>query len=119
VSEAHKRTIEDLGKVISTMQFLQEHPRMQQRNWVASSRDWLPVLHRVQEDLIAPLESHELLNEALAGVFGALERVGLIIEKRDAATWGYRWDGGALIGVYPSRAQAIESALRDRLDVKG
>jgi hypothetical protein len=79
----------------------------------------LPILHRVNEDLSHPIETQELLTEALAGVFSALERVGLTVEKRDALVWGYRWDNGSLMGMYESRAQAIEAGLREKLGVKG
>jgi hypothetical protein len=115
MSDANKRSIEDLDKVIGAMQNLHDHPRMQQRNWVTASKSWLPILNRVKEDLVHPTAAHDLLNETFASVIESLERIGLTIDKRDATTWGYRWHGGIVKGAYPSRAQAIEAALRERL----
>lgn len=54
----HKvRTIAALEKVIGEMQYLVDHPRMRQRNWVAAGKMWLPVLHQAKEDLALP-DSH-------------------------------------------------------------
>jgi hypothetical protein len=37
------RTVEAMEKMIAEMQYLVEHPRIQQKTWVASGRRWLPV----------------------------------------------------------------------------
>lgn len=102
-----KRTIEALETMIAEMQFLVEHPRMQQKRWVAKGKTWLPVLHNAKEDLA--IESYR----AIMAVF---ERLGLSIRKRDAKTWGYSWNGEALKGAFPSIAETMEAALKERLD---
>jgi hypothetical protein len=50
-NQNYARTIAALEKMISEMQYLVEHPRMQQRNWVAKGRAWLPLLRHAIEDL--------------------------------------------------------------------
>jgi len=55
------------------------------------------------------------LNYLAGGLLGALVAVGLTVEKRDTTSWGYRWHGGALEGVFPTQAAAVEAGLRTRL----
>lgn len=47
----HARTIAAVQKMISEIQYLVDHPRVQQRTWVAKGQVWLPILHHVIEDL--------------------------------------------------------------------
>ena len=56
-----------------------------------------------------------ILNYLAGGLLGALVAVGLTVEKRDTTSWGYRWHGGALEGVFPTQAAAVEAGLRTRL----
>jgi len=104
-----------LENVIEEMRFLAEHPRMQQRNWVAKAGQWLPVLQHAKEDLQREVRQHDFVAETLQGLLSALERVGLRIEKRDEASWGYCWHSGVLKGAYATRAEALEAALKERL----
>lgn len=54
MTNPNKRTIAALEKMMQEMQFLVDHPRMQQRNWVAKGREWLPILRHAKEDLEHP-----------------------------------------------------------------
>lgn len=110
------RTIAALEKMIEEMQYLVEHPRMQQRNWVAKGRIWLPVLQHAKEDLQHEVAQQDFVTEAYQSLLLALERIGLKVEKRDETNWGYRWYDGSLTGAYPTRAEAIEAGLRERLN---
>lgn len=46
-----QRTVEAIERMIQEMQFLVDHPRMQQKRWVAMGRTWLPTLYQAREDL--------------------------------------------------------------------
>ena len=109
------RTIEALQKIIETMQYYVDHPRIQQRNWVASGRQWLPTLHHAIEDLQRSVDHYETATEHVGSLLSAIARLGLTVEKRDANAWGYRWHGGELTGSYLTRADAIEAGLKERL----
>lgn len=111
----NKRTISALDKMMEEMQFLVDHPRMQQRRWVAKGKEWLPVLQHAREDLQRGAAPHDLVMESYQSLLSALENLGLTVEKRDDVSWGYRWHGGPLEGTFPSRAAAVEAALRERL----
>ncbi len=109
------RTITAIEKMMNEMQYLVDHPRMQQRNWVASGKQWLPILQHAKEDLQREVSQNDFIAESYQGLLLALERVGLAVEKRDTTTWGYRWHTGALIGAYATRAEAVEAGLKARL----
>ncbi len=109
------RTVEAIEKMMETMQYLVDHPRMQQRNWVAAGRRWLPVLQHAKEDLQRGVIQHDNATETANSLLSALARVGLAVEKRDAETWGYRWHDGALTGSYLTRADAVEAGLKERI----
>lgn len=47
----NERTIEALKRMVAQIEYLVQHPRIQQRTWVANGRDWLPILHHAIEDL--------------------------------------------------------------------
>lgn len=111
----YTRTIEALEKIITQMQYLVDHPRMQQRNWVARGKEWLPVLHHAKEDLSQETSQHDLVVEQYQSLLSTIERVGLVIEKRDETTWGYRWHNGALIGTFRTQSEALEAGLKERL----
>ncbi len=113
--QPNARTVAALESVIKQMQYLVEHPRMQQRNWVASGREWLPVLHNAVEDLQRDVKQQDFVVESYQSLLAALGHVGLQVEKRDAASWGYRWQGEALKGTFRTRAEAVEAALREKL----
>lgn len=111
-----KRTIDGLIKIIEEMQYLVEHPRIQQKTWVAKGRVWLPVLQNAKEDLESSLEPHNIAIEGYQALLSTLQRIGLTVEKRDNYSWGYRWNGGELKGAYSSSTEAIEWGLREKLD---
>lgn len=48
---ASKYLIDDLEKLIHEMQYLVDHPRIQQKTWVANGRKWLPILHRIKGEI--------------------------------------------------------------------
>lgn len=108
------RTVTALEKMIQEMQFLTEHPRMQQKNWVAKGKEWLPILHHVKEDLQQETNQQDFTKEAYQGLLMVLERVGVKAEKRDANHWGYMYND-VLKGMYPTRVEAIEAALKEFL----
>lgn len=56
---AAQRTIAALQHVIEEMQHLVEHPRIQQKTWVASGQRWLPVLNQAKEDLARMAAAHD------------------------------------------------------------
>lgn len=109
------RTIEAIEKMIEGMQYLVDHPRMQQRNWVASGRQWLPILHHAIEDLQKETKHNDYVSESYQELLAALERIGLQIIKRDNMSWGYSWHGDAAKGAFISRSAAVEAALRERI----
>src|SRR6185369_353185 len=109
------RTIAAIEKMIEGMQYLVEHPRMQQRNWVASSRQWLPILQHAIEDLQKETQHNDFVSESYQELLAALERVGLRIIKRDNMSWGYSWHGDVATGAFVSRSAAVEAALRERI----
>lgn len=109
------RTVEAIEKMMEEMQYLVDHPRMQQRNWVAKGRVWLPILQHAKEDLQRDVQQRDFVLESYQSLLAALERVGLTVEKRDETSWGYRWHGGPLTGTYGTRALAIEAGLQARL----
>ncbi len=109
------RTIDALEKMIAGMQYLVDHPRMQQRNWVASGQQWLPILQHAKEDLQREVTHNDFVAESYQELLAALERVGLKIVKRDNMSWGYRWHGDVAVGAFVSRSAAVEAALRERI----
>jgi hypothetical protein len=109
------RTVAALAEIIEVMQNLVNHPRVQQRRWVALGKTWLPILQHAKEDLEREVTQYDLVAESHQSILAALQRLGLQIEKRDATSWGYRWHGDMLKGTFSSRADAIEAALRERL----
>jgi hypothetical protein len=115
IEHPNKRTVAALEKVMEEIQFLVDHPRMEQRNWVAKGKQWLPILQHAKEDLQREVNQQDFVNESYQGFLVSLARLGLKIEKRDEHTWGYRWFDEPLIGAYPTRATAMEAALKIRL----
>lgn len=113
--QAKQRNLAELEQMIKEMQYLVDHPRMQQRNWVASGKRWLPILEHMVEGLQSEVNQFDYVAEAYQSLMAALGKVGLQILKRDGATWGYRWHNGDIKGTFPSRAAAVEAALRERL----
>src|SRR5690606_29387185 len=109
------RTAAAIEKMMQEMQYLVDHPRMQQRNWVAKGREWLPVLQQAQEDLQSDVQQHDFVLDAHQALLSSLASVGLKVEKRDTITWGYRWHNGNLEGAFPTQAAAVEAGLRARL----
>ncbi|MCA0455582.1 MAG: hypothetical protein LCI00_16525 [Chloroflexi bacterium] len=109
------RTVAELEKMITGMQFLVDHPRMQQRNWVASGKKWLPILHHAVEDLQRETKHNDFVAESYQEILAALERVGLRLIKRDNMSWGYSWHDDVAIGAFVSRSAALEAALRERI----
>jgi hypothetical protein len=116
VDHPNARTVAAIEKMMSQMQYLVDHPRMQQRNWVARGREWLPVLEHAKQDLQREVTSQDFIVEAYQSLMSVLERVGLTVEKRDETTWGYRWHGNILKGTYITRAEAFEAGLWEKLD---
>jgi len=47
----NERTIDALKRIVEQIEYLVQHPRIQQKTWVASGREWLPVLLHAIEDL--------------------------------------------------------------------
>ena len=43
--------VSELQKIIDEMERLVQHPRIQQKTWVAKARGWLPVLRIANEQL--------------------------------------------------------------------
>lgn len=109
------RTIRDLDKTLSEIQYFLDHPRTQQNQWVAKGQKWKPILEQAKADLQAESEHYYFVVEAYQTVWDTLQRLGLEIRQRDRATWAYSWHGAALIGAFPSRSKALEAALRARL----
>lgn len=109
------RTVAAIEKMIEDMQFLVEHPRMQQKRWVAKGKEWLPILEQAKEDLQRDVHQHDFVLDSYQALIGVLASLGLTIEKRDATSWGYSWHGGSLEGVYPTQAAAVEAGLRAKL----
>jgi hypothetical protein len=109
------RLISELEKLMEQMQYLVDHPRMQQRNWVAQGKVWLPILGHVKTHLLAEKKDSDYVSEAHQALLDSLQRVGLEVKQRDRTTWGYSWNGTILIGAYSSQAQAVEAALRAKL----
>jgi hypothetical protein len=114
-NDSNARTIAALEKMIHEMQFLVDHPRMQQRNWVASGKIWLPILRHAIEDLsrvpgssaantVSPspaVESKSILVKVNAGggetyVHVSLENVAEVTVYRSGE--GYRYTRGAHSG---------------------
>ena len=114
-NQQNERTIAALEKMMQEMQHLVDHPRMQQRNWVAKGRVWLPILQHAQEDLQREVAQQDFITESYQSLLLVLEHVGLKVEKRDETSWGYCWHDDSLMGAYPTRAAAIEAGLRERL----
>ena len=109
------RTAAALDKVIRQMEYLVAHPRIQQNEWVYQGKGWLPTLHQAKMDLTAENDIYQYVVEAHQAVWEALRRFGLEVRQRDRETWAYSWHGAPLVGAYPSQAQALEAALRERL----
>jgi hypothetical protein len=110
------QTMESLNEVIKAMQSLYEHPRMQQRNWVAAAKYWLPILRQASEHLQEWNEPCIHAIEAHRAMWNSLGRLGLKVHRNQANVWTYSWDGvvdGA--GNYSSPSEAMEAALRGRL----
>jgi len=114
MNHPNQRTVEAIDKMMEEMQYLVDHPRMQQRNWVAKGKVWLPILEHAREDLQREVDQNDLLGDSHQALLGALAAVGLTVEKRDASTWGYRWHAGELTGAFPTQAAAVEAGLRAR-----
>ncbi|MFN8378116.1 MAG: hypothetical protein U0452_05540 [Anaerolineae bacterium] len=114
-SHINTRTVAAIEKMMSQMQYMVEHPRMQQRNWVSLGKEWLPILGQAKEDLQREVEQNDFILDSHHALLGALEAVGLVIEKRDTTSWGYRWHAGDLEGAFPTQAAAAEAGLRARL----
>ena len=110
----NKRTIIALDTVMEEMQYLVEHPRVQQKTWVAKGKTWLPILQYAKEDLQRDVDQHNVIMDAYQAVLEAIKSIGLTVEKRDEQTWGYRWHDGELIGMFPTQATAIEAGLREK-----
>lgn len=51
VNHPNARTIEAVENLMTEKQYLVDHPRMQQRTWVARGQQWLPALQHTKEDL--------------------------------------------------------------------
>ncbi len=111
----NSRTVTAIETMMQEMQFLVDHPRMQQRNWVAKGKEWLPILQHAKEDLERDDSLQRDWAEAHQAILMALARLGLKVVKRDETSWGYSLHGDILIGSYPTRADAIEAGLRARL----
>src|SRR5262245_8296124 len=109
------RTIADLDKALSEIQYFLDHPRTQQNQWVAKGQTWKPILQQAKADLQAESDHYNFVAEAYQAVWDTLQRLGLEIRQRDRTTWAYSWHGASLVGAFPSRAQALEAALRERL----
>lgn len=109
------RTVEQLEQMIKEMQQLVASPRIQQKTWVALGKTWIPVLEDAKEDLLDETTHYTLLAESYRGLLSSLEKVGLRLIQRDRDTWAYSWFGATPIGGFPSQAEAIEAALRERL----
>lgn len=45
--------IDDLEKRIHKLQYFVEYQCIQQKMWVASGRQWLPILHRIKSEIAA------------------------------------------------------------------
>jgi len=110
------RIAEAIEKMMNEMQYLVDHPRMQQRNWVAKGREWLPVLQHTKEDLQREVQQNDFVIDSHQSLLGALAAVGLKVEKRDTTSWGYRWHGDTLMGAFPTQAAAVEAGLRARYE---
>jgi len=110
------RTAEAIEKMMQEMQYLVDHPRMQQRNWVARGKEWLSVLRHTQEDLQREIQQSDFVIDSYQALLVALAAVGLVVEKRDSTSWGYRWHGGTLEGAFPTQAAAVEAGLRTRYE---
>ena len=115
VEHPFARTAAALDNIIRQMEYLVEHPRIQQSEWVYQGKGWLPTLRQARTDLLAENDIYQHLVEAHQAVWDALRRLGLEVRQRDRATWAYSWHGTPLVGAYPSQAQALEAALRERL----
>jgi hypothetical protein len=108
------RILGEIDEIINQMQYLTEHPRLQQRNWVAAGKRWLPVLQYAREEI----ERHVHADVNLAtyeSVVAAIQRLGLIVAQREDKTWGYSWNNEELTGRFPTQAEAIEVALHEKL----
>ena len=112
---ASETIAEQLGKLISEITYLVAHPRIQQKTWVANGKRWLPILEIAKAAILSSSEAKDTSNEAYQAVMDILPRLGLRILKRDPATWGYSWHNEPMKGAYPSVAQAVEAALKERL----
>jgi hypothetical protein len=110
-----KRTLEGLETMIQEIQYFLDHPRTQQNRWVAKGHTWIPVLRHAKEDLQTEIDHYDIMIEAYQAIWTALKAVGLEIKQRDRTTWAYTWNGAPLVGVYASRAEALEAALRERV----
>jgi hypothetical protein len=115
-NHSNARTIAAIEKMMNEMQYLVDHPRMQQRNWVAKGREWLPVLEHTKEDLQREVQQNDFVIDSHQALLGALAAIGLTVEKRDGTSWGYRWHKGTLEGAFPTQAAAVEAGLRERYE---
>lgn len=109
------RTIADLNKMLAEIQYFLDHPRTQQNQWVAKGHTWKPVLEQAKADLSTEAEHYNLLAEAYQAVWITLQHLGLELRQRDRTSWAYSWHGAPLVGAFPSRAHALDAALRERL----
>src|SRR5437870_1579091 len=109
------RTIAELEKMLIEIQYFLDHPRTQQNQWVAKGHTWKPILQQAKAELQTEADHYNLVAEAYQSVWEMLQRLGLEIRQRDRTAWAYSWQGASLIGAFPSRVQALEAALRERI----
>lgn len=50
-------TVAALARIIQEIRYLVENPRIQQRTWVASGKEWLPLLYIVHGELTGRTEA--------------------------------------------------------------
>lgn len=112
---ASETIVEAVGKLIAEITYLVQHPRIQQKTWVANGKRWLPILEIAQAEIVTASAATNTSNEAYQALMDIFPRLGLRILKRDTATWGYSWHNEPIKGAYPSIAQAVEAALKERL----
>lgn len=102
-----------LDRIIKQMQYLVEHPRIQQKTWVAEARGWLPVLRDVKSELESTQISHQPIGSQ--ELLETLKNIGLEIRQYQTGGWSYSWNGNPLVGMFPSQQQALEADLHDIL----
>lgn len=86
MSNNYARTIAAIQKMIIEMQYLVDHPRMQQRNWVARGREWLPVLHHAIEDL-SQADQSNTVNQGMSYPAPEIPSLLIKVNVRDPNTY--------------------------------